>query len=428
MESVYGVARDRYCAQPLATGGAWEPWMGEKIAPAWMGDAARDPGRRPVIQGKPTPRPPAAAATPPGGTRLDAASDADALAFLARQPGLDPANVRARQPGLKGWCAMHVACRAGHLPLMRWLATHGAKADLDATSASGQTPLHVALQQLPARLPHARWLLAQGADARAANGDGDMPLHFAAMAGSVAALELLARYGALDASVPDSRAHAASAHAAAPLPLAGGSGPPALLWLAMRWAAGGGHLEAMLWLLERGSLAAQPDPPQAPLRQPQELAARDGDDAESRAAGPGGGGGEAGEGGAESCRHATGASGAVAQVSPSHRLGVDPAAVEAAFGGDGSRAAAKAALAAHCAAALERERVFRRTFLVGCNGGRREGGASDRSSEASGSLLGKLGGLVGARETVGEYAGVAKGRAQRSMREFLEAVGARGEQ
>ena len=76
-----------------------------------------------------------------------------------------------------GCCALHRACREGHVECTRLLLD--AHADLDAADNVGWQPLHHACSN--GRLECARLLLEQFADADATNLRGNTPMHLALM-------------------------------------------------------------------------------------------------------------------------------------------------------------------------------------------------------------------------------------------------------
>ncbi|HSM06066.1 MAG TPA: ankyrin repeat domain-containing protein [Longimicrobiales bacterium] len=119
----------------------------------------------------------------------DAAADRD----LARVEALirDGADVDAAQGD--GMTALHWAARYGSVPLTELLLS--ADAALEPTTRLGAyTPLHMAAEL--AHAPVVTLLLDAGADASAMTSTGVTPIHFAAVAGSVEAIEALVAHGA----------------------------------------------------------------------------------------------------------------------------------------------------------------------------------------------------------------------------------------
>ena len=120
-----------------------------------------------------------------------ARDDLDRLRECAREePGV------ARSLGEADMTPLHWAARAGALRCARWLLNHGA--DVDAQTAAGRTPLHMAGADM-------LWLLAgKGADLNARDKKGRTPLHQAMYGGDLEEAEILIVLGA-DVRVPNRR-------------------------------------------------------------------------------------------------------------------------------------------------------------------------------------------------------------------------------
>lgn len=82
---------------------------------------------------------------------------------------------------------LHDVVRKAELNQVKKLVSHGA--DVNATTAQGETPLHVAVQYGHRAI--AEFLLAYGARGDVQNDDGDTPLHYAAGQGRADLVELL---------------------------------------------------------------------------------------------------------------------------------------------------------------------------------------------------------------------------------------------
>ena len=120
-----------------------------------------------------------------------ARDDLDRLRKCAREePGV------ARSLGEADMTPLHWAARAGALRCARWLLNHGA--DVDAQTAAGRTPLHMAGAEM-------LWLLAgKGAGLNARDKKGRTPLHQAMYGGDLEKAEVLIVLGA-DVRLPNRR-------------------------------------------------------------------------------------------------------------------------------------------------------------------------------------------------------------------------------
>jgi hypothetical protein len=306
-------------------------------------------------------------------------SDEEAASWLAEpRRGLKPDDLR-HQKSL-GLTAMHIACREAHLGMAIWLSNHGAMDDVRTPTQTGQTCLHIASQKKC--LPIIRWLLDHGrADATAENDEGNTPFHFAAMTGSVAALELLwTSHTTTTSSMSLVSAVRRADHR--------GDRP---VW----WASDGGHMDACLWLLEKGGLGHDNDNDLPDLQE-------QGDNGISWVAASGGGGG--------------GSDGQDARIEDDADAAlVEPSAVQHSFRerGYGDFPAMRRKLHRICEAEVQAHASFVGTVLWGCSERSNSGGASPHP-------LSSLQGLAGVKEKLADLLGVQRGRLLRAMRLFAE--------
>ena len=97
-------------------------------------------------------------------------------------------------PAIDGTAPLHMACLTGLEAAIKVMLglTGDRKADVNATSSSGQTPLHYALSRSsPAHARIARMLLARGARAYGRTATGESVLHACAREGNLELAELL---------------------------------------------------------------------------------------------------------------------------------------------------------------------------------------------------------------------------------------------
>uniref|UniRef100_UPI004072FD1C Kinesin-like protein KIF18A, DARPin fusion protein n=1 Tax=synthetic construct TaxID=32630 RepID=UPI004072FD1C len=91
-----------------------------------------------------------------------------------------------------GLTPLHLAATYGHLEIVEVLLKHGA--DVNAIDIMGSTPLHLAA--LIGHLEIVEVLLKHGADVNAVDTWGDTPLHLAAIMGHLEIVEVLLKHGA----------------------------------------------------------------------------------------------------------------------------------------------------------------------------------------------------------------------------------------
>jgi ankyrin repeat protein len=108
------------------------------------------------------------------------------------------------QPGKDGFPALGLACYLGQYEASRILLEAGADANQAASNPSRITPLHAAMARQDLEL--VKLLLAHGADANAAQGNGVTPLHSAAHSGQLELARVLVEAGAtINARMDDGR-------------------------------------------------------------------------------------------------------------------------------------------------------------------------------------------------------------------------------
>lgn len=106
----------------------------------------------------------------------------------------------------EGWSALHIACSAGALEIVRELLDRGALVNINSHNPLQATPLHlaVAISEEEKAVKIARTLIACGAELNIARADGATALHIAVGLGALAVIEELVLAGA-DPFLKDSK-------------------------------------------------------------------------------------------------------------------------------------------------------------------------------------------------------------------------------